>query len=126
MKTHLIFREECFQVIGACFSVYNELGSGFLESIYSEALRIELHRRSIPFVSEREIQIHYRQVPLKQSFRVDLICFEKLIVELKATESLIDAHRSQLLNYLNATQLRLGVLVNFGNGSQLEWERLVR
>ena len=97
-----------------------------MEGVYAEALDVELSLHAIPFVTESELQVDYRGSPLKQTFRADVVCFSKIIVELKATDRLIDEHRAQLFNYLSATQFRLGLLINFGHKEKLEWERIAR
>jgi len=111
--------------VGACFEVYKEMGHGFLEPVYQECLALELQRQNIPFQSQTLLPLHYREQLLQQSYRADFVCYEQIIVEIKAVSALIDEHRSQLLNYLHATGLRLGLLVNFGHHPRLEYERLV-
>ncbi len=105
--------------------MYNEMGCGFLEPVYQECLEIELGLQGIPFVAQDELLLQYRQRTLKQTYRPDFICFGKIIVEIKAVSKLIDEHRAQVINYLNATGFELGLLVNFGAHPKLEWERLV-
>ena len=121
----LIYKDECFKIIGACFEVYNEKGSGFLESVYQECLEIEHDYQMIPFVPQQELRLFYRGKELKQKFIPDFICYGKIIVEIKAVSKLTDEHRAQVINYLNATGYELGILVNFGGHPKLEWERLV-
>jgi GxxExxY protein len=121
----LIYREECYRIIGACFEVYREKGCGFLESVFQECLQIELTMRGIPFVTEHRLTLRYKGRPLQQTYVADLVCYDRVIVELKATSHLVDEHRAQILNYLNATGCRLGLLVNFGHHPKLEWERIV-
>ena len=123
--TELIYKDECYQIVGACFEVYNEKGCGFLESVYQECLEIELAHQQVPFVSQPELQLKYRGQQLKQKFIPDFICFGEIVVEIKAVDDLHDAHRAQLINYLNATGYDLGILVNFGSHPKLQWERLV-
>ena len=121
----LIYPEECYQVIGACFEVYKEKGSGFLEGVFQECLEIELGLRGLPFASQVNLPLAYKGRPLRHTYIADLVCFGKVIVELKAVDHIADEHRSQVLNYLNATGHRLGLLVNFGHFPKLEWERIV-
>ena len=121
----LIYKDECFKIIGACFEVYNEKGCGFLESVYQECLEIENEYQQIPFVSQQTLRLFYRGKELKQKFIPDFICYGRIIVEIKAVSKLTDEHRAQVINYLNATGYELGVLINFGSHSRLEWERLV-
>lgn len=121
----LILADEAYKIIGACFEVYKEKGGGFTEGIYQECLELELQLQGIPFITQPQLPLTYKGRPLKQSFRPDLICFGNVLVELKAAAALVDEHRSQVLNYLNATGLRLGLLINFGHHPKLEWERIV-
>ena len=105
--------------------VYNELGCGFLEAVYQEALALELEDRNIPFVREKNLQIKFKQHILKTKYRSDFIVYDKILVETKATDKLIDKDSSQVLNYLNATNFKLGILVNFGSFDKLESKRIV-
>lgn len=125
MTSDLVFKEECFKIIGACFEVYNEKGCGFLESVYQECLEIELGHQQISYTAQQSLRLVYRNIELKQRFVPDFICYGKIIVEIKAVSKLTDEHRAQTINYLNATGFQLGVLVNFGGHPKLEWERLV-
>ena len=121
----LIYKDESYNIVGAAFQVYNNLGFGFLEAIYQEALEIEFQRRGIPYEREKELNIVYDGVQLKQTYKADFVCYGKIIVELKAVSELDDAHRSQVYNYLHATGYRLGLLLNFGCYDELEKERIV-
>ena len=121
----IIHKEESYKVVGAAFKVYNTLGSGFLEAVYQEALEIELQRQGIPYEREKELKIQYDGIELKQTYKADFVCFGKIIVELKAVSALEDAHRSQVYNYLHATNYKLGLLLNFGCPDELEYERKV-
>ncbi len=127
MKTNpeLILKDECYQVMGACFEVYKDKGCGFLEAVYQECLELELQDKAVPFVAQPELALGYKGRPLKQTYRPDLICYGGVLVELKAVSSLADEHRAQVINYLHATGLRVGVLVNFGHHPKVEWERIV-
>jgi GxxExxY protein len=126
MTTNILFKEECYKIIGGAFEVYNEKGCGFLEPVYQECLEIEFDYLNLPAVSQAELKLSYRNKELKQKYRPDFICFNGIVVELKAVDRLTDKHRAQLLNYLNATGFRLGILINFGSHPNLEWERIVR
>ena len=106
--------------------VYNTLGSGFLESVYQEALAIEFTKRGIPFVKEKDLKIYYDGHELKQTYRADFVCYDSIIVELKAVSDLNDSHRSQVYNYLKATGFRLGFLYNFGHYYGLQYERKLK
>ena len=124
-KMELVYRDEVYQIVGACFEVYNEKGCGFVEAVYQECFEIELALRNIPFQAQPELQLEYKKRVLSQKYRPDVVCYGKIIVELKAVSELVDEHRAQVLNYLNATGHRVGLLVNFGHHPKLEWERFV-
>ena len=121
----IVFKEESYKIIGACFEVYKQKGSGFTEPIYQECLAIEFELRGIPFVSQPILELEYKGTTLTQSFRPDFICFEKVILEIKAVDRIIDVHRAQALNYLHSTGKDLVLLINFGAYSRLEHERIV-
>ncbi len=123
--TGLIYPEESYKIVGACFNVYNEKGCGFTEPVYQECLEIELQYQEIPFDAQKKLKLAYRGRELKQTFKPDFICYGKIVMEIKAVANLIDKHRAQLLNYLNATEMKLGLLVNFGHYPKLEYERLI-
>lgn len=125
MPDELLYREEVYGIIGACMAVHTDKGNGFVEPVYQDALEIELEHLRIPFDTQRNYRIFYRDRPLKHSYTPDLLCFDRIIVEIKAAKSLTDEHRAQLLNYLKVTKLQLGLLVNFGSHSRLEWERII-
>lgn len=113
----LILKEESYLLMGACMEVYNTLGPGFLESVYQEALSHEFEIRKIPFRREYPMQIMYKDIVLDKKFYADFLCFDQIIVEIKAVETLLPEHEAQLLNYLKATKMPLGLLINFGSGS---------
>jgi len=117
--------DETYQILGACFEVYNEMGCGFLETVYQECLENELTSCGIPFEAQRPIDLIFKGQELKRTFAPDLLCFGKVIVELKAVRRLAAEHRAQLINYLKACRLEVGLLVNFGSHPQLEYERIV-
>jgi GxxExxY protein len=121
----LIFKEEVYATMGAAMDVHRELGSGFLESVYQEAMEVELACRQIPFESQKPIRIIYKGGMLKKEFIADLLCFGKIIVELKAQDNLSGKEEAQVLNYLKATGMKLGVVINVGSHPKLEWKRLV-
>jgi GxxExxY protein len=122
----LLFKDECYAIMGACFAVYKEKGCGFLEPVYQECMEIEFDYLRLPAVAKRSLTLSYRGRVLRQTFEPDFVCFGKIILELKAVSALADEHRAQLLNYLSATGFELGILVNFGTYPRLEWERIVR
>ena len=121
----LFFKEEVYRIVGACFEVYKDKGHGFVESVYQDFLEIELELQKMPFDRKRVLTLEYKGRSLDHWFAPDLICYEQIIVEIKAVKELADEHRAQLLNYLKATGLKVGVLVNFGHHPGLQWERLV-
>lgn len=120
----LLYEAEVFKIRGVIFNVHNEMGSGFLEAVYQECLEREFERLHIPFVSRQPLTISFRGEPLAQTYQPDLVCFGKIILELKATSEVAQVHRAQLLNYLKATGLKLGLLVNFGAYPKVQIERL--
>ncbi len=124
-QQELVFKEEAYKVVGACMAVHRELGCGFLEAVYAEAFEMELQAQGIPYKREVPITIEYKGKPLKKSYLADFICFDKIIIELKAINHLESVHESQVLNYLKATGLKLGLLVNFGEQS-LKYKRIVK
>lgn len=121
----LLYKQECFEIQGAIFEVYKTIGVGFLESIYHECLAIELKKRQIPFESEVQIEFRYKENKLQQYFKADLICYGKIILELKAVKAIEPIHRAQLINYLKVTGLRLGLLINFHSYPKVNIERLI-
>lgn len=121
----LIYSNESYAINGAAMDVYNNLGHGFLEAVYQEALELEFRKRNIPFEREKELSITYKGEVLKQKYKADFVCYGKIIVELKAVSELDDIHRSQVHNYLHATGYHLGMLINFGYPDGLERERIV-
>jgi len=125
-ENKIVYKDESYAIMGACFEVYREKGCGFLEPVHQECLEIELALREIPFRAQNELGLEYKGKALRQSYKPDFICHEKIIVELKAVSELTDEHRAQVHNYLKATGMKLGLLVNFGHYPQLEYERIVR
>lgn len=124
VSAKLIYKDECYKIIGACMAVHNELGCGFLEPVYQEALAIEFELQGIPCHKEFEITIKYKEHTLGKVYKADFICFDKIIVELKALSVLTGDHTSQLINYLKATGFKVGLLVNFG-ASSLQYQRYI-
>ena len=121
----IIYKDESYAIMGACFEVYKEKGSGFLEQVCQECLEIELELRGVLFVPKHELALSYKGRPLKSKYVPDLLCFDKIVVELKAVKELADEHRAQIHNYLKATGHRLGLLINFSHYPKLEYERIV-
>ena len=122
----LIHADECYQVMGACFEVYKDKGCGFLEAVFQECLELEFAIQELPARPLVSLELSYKGRLLPQRYVADFICFDKIVLEVKAVDRLADEHRAQVLNYLNATGYRLGILVNFGHFPKLEWERIVR
>jgi len=122
----IIYQKESYAIIGACFAVYNDKGCGFLEPVYQECLSIEFEQQRIPAIAEPLLILSYRARVLLQTYQPDYICFEKIILEIKAVSKLADEHRAQLLNYLYAAGFELGLLVNFGHYPKLEYERIAK
>ena len=121
----LIYKDESYAIIGACMAVYKEKGCGFLETAYHECLEIELELQGIRFQSKAPKTLQYRGRSLVQTFTPDFVCYDKIIVEIKAVSALADEHRAQLLNYLSATGCKLGLLANLGHYPRMEYERLL-
>ena len=125
MNSKLIYPDESFAIRGCIFEVYKEKGGGFLEPVYQECLEIEFRLAGLPAISQTTLQLEYKGHRLKSEYIPDFICYDKIIVELKAVKELTDAHRAQVQNYLKATGSRLGILVNFGHHPLAEIERIV-
>src|SRR5712692_10141787 len=124
-KLQLIYKDERYTIIGTCFAVYKDKGCGFLEPVYHECLEIELELQRIPFQSKAPQTLQYRGRTLVQTFTPDFVCYDNIIVELKAVSALVDEHRAQPLNYPRATGCKLGLLVNFGHYPRMEYQRLL-
>ncbi len=120
----ILFKDESYKIIGACMNVHERLGCGFLESVYSEALQLEFRKLGIPYEKEKKLLVYYEEKPLNKYFRADFICYDSIVLELKATKYLVDADIKQTLNNIKATKFKLGLLVNFGTPS-LTYKRIV-
>jgi GxxExxY protein len=120
-----IYKEESEKILKACFEVHNELGNGFLEPVYQEALELEFKNQNIPYEREKFLPIVYKGQRLSKEYYADFVCYNDIVLELKAVSVVVKAHKAQVLNYLKAADKRLGYLVNFGNNS-LTWERITR
>lgn len=125
MEEKLWYREECYQIQGAVFDVYKEMGCGFLEAVYHECLGREFLTRGIPFTEHQELKLFYKGDVLRQTYIPDFVCYESIIVEIKALSVTTGAHKAQVLNYLKATGTRLGLLINFGCYPKATIERIV-
>ncbi|MFO0065637.1 MAG: GxxExxY protein [Pirellulaceae bacterium] len=115
MTDKILFKDESYAIQGAIFDVYREMGCGFLESVYQECLEKEFRLQNIPFVSQAELKLTYKGEPLVQTYKPDFICFNQIIVELKAVKAIAPEHQAQVINYLKASGMKLGILVNFGD-----------
>lgn len=121
----LILKEEVFAIIGAAIEVHRVLGSGFLEAVYQEAMEVESSSRILPFVPQKNLRIDYKGCLLKKEYVADFVYYNQIIVELKALDKLTGREESQILNYLKATKMKVGLLINFGSSPKLEWKRFV-
>jgi GxxExxY protein len=120
---NLLYESEAFRIRGAAFQVYRAMGAGFLEAVYQECLAIEFAARGIPFEASKPLALRYSDHLLKQTYVTDFICFGKIIIELKAVRTIAPEHRAQVINYLRATDMKLGLLINFGASPRSEIER---
>lgn len=118
--------EKTHALLGACFEVYKEKGCGFLESVFQKCLELELTDRAIPFRIQPQLVLEYKGRRLRQTYQPDFVCYGKIILEIKAVTKLADEHRAQVHNYLKATGLRVGLLVNFGHHPLIQHERIIR
>jgi len=123
-ESELLFKEEVYRVIGAAIEVHKTIGCGFLEPVYQESLGIEFGLQQIPFQQQVPITIHYKDRLLEKFYIADFFVFEKIIVEIKAVQQINSEHVAQVINYLKATDIRLGILINFG-AKNLEWKRII-
>ncbi len=123
--SNIIYKEEGYKIQGAIFEVYKEMGSGFLEAVYQECLEKEMKQQEIPFVSQPTLELEYKSEKLQQTYKPDMICYDKIIIELKAVKAIAAEHKAQMINYLKATGYKLGILANFGAYPKAETVRLV-
>ena len=121
----LIYKEESYIIQGAVFEVYRQIGHGFLEAVYQECLQREMTFRGIPFESQKQLRLRYRGELIEQTYRADFICYENIILEIKAVPDVSPAHKAQVLNYLKMSGLKLGLLVNFGHHPLATVHRIV-
>ena len=121
----IIYKDEAYKIVGAMMSVHNELGCGFLEAIYQEALEMEFLLQGIPYEREKELEVRYKGNVIGKKYKADFICYNKIIVELKAVDKILPEFKAQTLNYMKMSNSKLGILANFGQTS-LEIQRLVR
>lgn len=121
----VLYKSDVYKIIGAAMEVHSELGPGFLEGVYQEALEIELENKGIAFSAQQQLEITYRGRKLRKEYLADIVCCSEIIVELKAVEKLSGREDAQVINYLKATGKEVGLLINFGSYGKLEWKRLV-
>ena len=119
----LIYKKESYKIIGLCIDVYNELGKGFLEVVYKDALEIEFQKNEIPYEREKEYLINYKGVVLSHNFYADFVVYDKIILEVKASKEIIDKYLKQTLNYLAVSKIKLALVINFGEDS-LKYKRI--
>jgi GxxExxY protein len=125
MREDLLLKDEVYAVVGAAMEVYRTLSVGFLEAVYQEAMEIELGIRQIPFETQKKLQLFYKQRLMKKRYCADSICYGSVLVEIKAIDQLTTRDEAQLLNYLKATGLQIGVLINFGSHAKILWKRMI-
>jgi GxxExxY protein len=121
----IIYKEESYAIMGAYFEVYKNKGCGFVEPVYQDCMEIELELQKVSFIPQKKLTLSYKGRPLKHTYEPDFICYDKVILEIKAVSKLADEHRAQVQNYLRATGFKLGLLVNFGHYPKIEYERIV-
>jgi GxxExxY protein len=124
MEQQLIYKEESYHIMGKCMEVHNELGHGFLEIVYKDALEVLFQQSKMLYEREKEYEVYFKDIPLPHKFYADFVVFDKIILEVKAVANLTDAHIAQTINYLKVSNNRLGLLVNFGK-ERVEYKRLV-
>jgi len=122
--TEIIYKEESFKIIGLCMEVHNNLGKGFLEIVYKDALEYELRKNNIPFEREKEYTVKYKDIILPHKFYADFVVYDKIILEVKGMAGIADEHIAQTINYLKVAGLKLGLIVNIGELS-LQYKRIV-
>jgi GxxExxY protein len=120
----IIYKDESYRIMGACFEVYSEMGPGYHEPVYQECLALEFRLREIPFAAKQKLNARYKDKLLNSTFEPDFICFNKIVLELKAVSEIHDKHRAQLFNYLKLTTHKLGILINFCGHPKLEYQRI--
>ncbi|MBT5017471.1 MAG: GxxExxY protein [Planctomicrobium sp.] len=122
----ILFKDESYRIMGAMFEVYREMGCGFLEAVYQECVEFELDDQKIPFVAQIRLDLNYKHHRLSSNYIPDIICFDKIVIDLKAVKEIADEHRAQVHNYLKASGYRLGMIINFGHYPKLQYERIAR
>ena len=123
--SEILYKEESYDVMGACFEVYKDKGAGFVEPIYHDCLELEFEIRGTPAVHHPSLALEYKGRPLRRKYEADFVAYSKILLEVKAVKALTDDHRAQVINYLKATGIQLGLLFNYGKVGGLEWERII-
>ena len=123
MKTENEYRQQMYDIIGAAMSLYNELGPGYAEPIYQECLSVVCSEKSIPWEREKELQMYFHGRKLEKCYKADFVCYDDIVIELKATSELLKEHRAQLFNYMKITRCSHGILINFGESNHLHAEK---
>lgn len=124
MNERYPLKDECYLIIGCAMETHKELGCGFLEAVYQEALSIVFQQNEIPFLQEVFLDINFRGQTLRKKYKADFVCFDNIIVEIKAVDNIISEHIAQVLNYLKATNNKVGLILNFGTHS-LQYKRVI-
>jgi len=125
MDIKILFKEESYRIIGACFEVYKEKENGFLEAVYQECLSMEFEDQGIPFIEKPKLRLKYKARELKQKYEPDFLCFDQIIVEIKAVKEITDEHKAQVINYLKSSDKPLGLLINFGHYPKIQHHRFL-
>jgi GxxExxY protein len=121
----ILFRREVYDIIGCAIEVHRILGSGFLEAVYQEALEYELHQKKILFEVNQPLAVSYKGFRLRKEYVADIVCNQKILLELKALDCLTGREEAQIINYLKVSGIRIGLLINFGSHRRLEWKRFI-
>lgn len=124
MTKELLYKDEAYSIVGCCMEVHKTLGKGFNEIVYKDALEIEFKLNNISFEREKKFELTYKSFPLPRQYNADFVVYDKIILEAKAIESLSNSNIKQTLNYLAASEMKLGLLVNFGEDS-LKYKRVI-
>src|SRR5690606_13798698 len=124
LDNKILYKEESFKIIGACMKVHSSLGSGFLEAVYEEAIEKEFDIQKIPYKKQVKLELYYNDQKLKKHYRADFVCYDNIVLEIKAVSQMPSAFFAQLKNYLKCTNMELGMLINFGTSS-LTYKRII-
>ena len=124
MNEKIIFKEESYKIIGICMNIHSTLGNGFLEAVYSEVLEKEFIKNNIPYKREVKLDLFFNGEKLDKKYKADFVCYEDIILEIKSVSFLNETFKKQTLNYLKATNKKLGLLINFGEKS-LKYKRII-